>query len=216
LDVVRARLRGAARRAGRDPGEITLVAVTKGVDVERIRAAYVSGIRVLGESRVQEVLPKQEALPADIAWHFIGHLQRNKVKQAVGRFDLIHSVDTVVLAEEISRRAEEMGIRQRILLEVNAAGEASKHGVPPSEVPAMAKEIRRLAGVSLEGLMTIPPFQEDPQASRPYFRMVSRLAREAVGISALISMGMSHDVEVAVEEGATLVRIGTAIFGERR
>ncbi|MBI5406065.1 MAG: YggS family pyridoxal phosphate-dependent enzyme [Nitrospirae bacterium] len=218
---VKERMAGAAKRAGRDPGEITIVAVTKGVDVGRIREAIAAGLSICGESRVQEAMPKLSVLHHAASWHFIGHLQKNKVKYIAGKVDLIHSVDSIDLCEEISLRAQKRGIIQNILLEVNISGEEEKFGVLPSEVADRVKTMVRIKGVSLKGMMAIPPFSEDPEQSRPYFRRLRELRDEIVrtGISPPdfreLSMGMSNDFEVGVEEGATLVRIGTAIFGQR-
>jgi hypothetical protein len=215
VEEVLNRVRLAARRAGRDPEAVTLVGVTKSVGLDAIRESYQAGVRVFGESRVQEALPKLIGLTGDVLWHFIGHLQRNKVKQVVGRFDLIHSVDSVSLAREIGSRSAAEGKTQRILLEVNVSGESSKYGVCVSDVHRAVKEIVYLPGISLVGLMTIPPFREDPEGSRVYFKKLNDITRELGEPLRELSMGMSHDFEVAVEEGATLVRIGTAIFGER-
>ncbi len=215
VETILRKIREAARRVGRDPGEIHLVAVTKTVEVERIREVYRQGVRIFGESRVQEALPKLAALPGDAVWHFIGPLQRNKVRQVVGRFALIHSVDSVPLAGEIGRRAAAMGTVQRILLEVNLSGEAGKHGVSAAEAPGAAEAIGKVPGLSLDGLMTIPPYREDPEEVRPFFRALRELGRRIGPSLREFSMGMSHDFEVAVEEGATFVRVGSAIFGER-
>jgi len=217
---VRDRIEKAAKRAGRDPADIALVAVTKGVEIERIREAIASGITILGESRVQEARPKMEALGRDVSWHFVGPLQRNKVKYIVGEVDLIHSVDSIELAEEIDHRAQRKGIVQKILLEVNISGEKRKFGIPPSEVVPVTKAIGTLENISLRGMMTVPPLSSNPEDSRPYFRRLRELRDEiiALGISTPdfveLSMGMSGDFEIGIEEGATLVRIGTAIFGK--
>ncbi|HET6370814.1 MAG TPA: YggS family pyridoxal phosphate-dependent enzyme [Nitrospiria bacterium] len=215
---VRERIDLAARRVGRAPEAVRLVAVTKGVDVDRIRRIAGEPV-LLGESRVQEAVAKQEALArfddlkGKIVWHMIGHLQRNKVKEVVGRFEMIHSVDSISLAREIDRQAGHEEIHQQVLLEVNLAGETSKHGFSPKEVGEALGEIRGFENLQVEGLMTIPPLPKKPEDSRPYFRRLREMA-ERLGVSEL-SMGMSGDFEVAVEEGATLVRVGTAIFGER-
>lgn len=221
VQEVKERIACAARRAGREPEEITLVAVTKGVDVERIREAIAAGLSICGESRVQEAMPKLSVLHQAASWHFIGHLQKNKVKYIAGEVDLIHSVDSIDLCDEIGRRSQKRGIIQDVLLEVNISGEEEKFGVPPSEAGDMVKAMARIRGVSLKGMMAIPPFSEDPEQSRPYFRRLRELRDEIVrmGISPPdfreLSMGMSNDFEVGIEEGATLVRIGTAIFGQR-
>lgn len=218
---VRKRIANAAKRAGRNPADVVLVAVTKGVETERIKEAIASGVRILGESRVQEARPKMDALGKEASWHFIGHLQRNKVKYIVGEVDLIHSVDSIELSEEISDRAQKKGVIQNILLEVNISGEKGKFGIPPEEVIPMTKEIARLRNTSLKGMMTVPPFSENPEDSRPHFRRLRELRDEIIGLGIPpsdfkeLSMGMSGDFEIGIEEGATLVRIGTAIFGKR-
>jgi pyridoxal phosphate enzyme (YggS family) len=200
-----------------------LVAATKSVSADRIREALDAGVRILGESRVQEALPKLEAIgvPPGAAWHFIGRLQRRKARDVVGRFELIHSVDSLDLAIELDRRAAAAGRRQAVLLEVNIAGEASKAGFTPEGIGEAAAALDTLASLEVRGLMAIPPPAEDPGAARPYFREVREIARSLAGRGFKrirmdeLSMGMSHDFEVAVEEGATLVRVGTAMFGPR-
>jgi len=186
--------------------------------MERVRRAVTAGATALGENRVQEALPKIEALGRTVGWHLIGHLQRNKVKFAVGVFDLIHSVDSLELAREIDQKAERAGIRQKVLIQVKAAPEAAKSGVPPEELETLARKTSALPHLSLEGLMTIPPQPDDPENSRPYFRRLAgqaeELRRHGLPVHEL-SMGMSGDFEVAVEEGATLIRVGAAIFGPR-
>jgi pyridoxal phosphate enzyme (YggS family) len=199
-----------------------LVAVTKSVPVERVQPAVAAGVLDLGENRLQEALTKIDALNSSgVAWHFIGRLQRRKIKTIVGRFELIHSVDSVELAAEINRRAEEAGLRQRILLEVNLGEEASKGGFAPRALEDALPALGAMSHLSVEGLMAIPPYRPDPESARPYFRslrmLASSLMRRAGGNVTLqeLSMGMSHDYEIAVEEGATMVRVGTAIFGDR-
>lgn len=201
-------------RAGRSPEEIRLVAVSKTVDAALVREAVEAGQRVFGESRVQEALAKAGELAGrGIEWHMVGHLQKNKAKAAVGLFEMIHSVDSVELLRLIDKYAAQAGKRQRVLLEVNLSGEESKHGASESSLPALVNESTGLENVLVEGLMTIPPYSEEPEHSRPYFRRLRELAGR-FGLKDL-SMGMTNDFEVAIEEGATLVRIGTAIFGER-
>lgn len=218
---VKERIARVARRANRNPEEITLVAVTKTVDVERIREAIAAGIRICGESRVQEAMPKLSVLHQAASWHFIGHLQRNKVKYIAGEVELIHSVDSIELCEEIGRQAQKRGIIQDILLEVNISGEEEKFGVGLPDAADAVKTMAGIRGVSLKGMMTIPPFSEEPEDSRPCFRRLRELRDEIIGMGISppdfreLSMGMSNDFEVAIEEGATLVRIGTAIFGRR-
>jgi PLP dependent protein len=222
LRQLQERMDGAARRAGRDPKEVKLVAVTKGVVLTQIREAITAGVTVLGENRVQEALPKIHALGKGVKWHLVGHLQTNKVKQMIGVFELVHSVDSLRLAHEISRWAERLGICQPILIQVNLSGEGSKSGLAPEEVKPVLQEMAGLHGIAIRGLMTIPPLSSDPEAGRIYFRRLRVLAAEVSrwGFSGVtmreLSMGMSGDFEVAVEEGATWVRLGTAIFGPRR
>ncbi len=214
----------AAVRAGRSPGDIKLVAVTKTVDIDTIREAINAGLRILGENRVQEAQRKISKLKAQISnakieWHLIGHLQKNKAKYALQLFDLIHTVDSVSLAEELNRQAEKAGKVQRILVQVKLSEEETKHGASEEALMAILGRIRELGNLRAEGLMTIPPFFEDPEKARPYFRKLRELRDEAesagFGLPEL-SMGMSGDFEAAIEEGATLVRIGAALFGERK
>ncbi len=208
----------AAEEAGRSSDQVQLVAVTKTVSAERMREAYGLGVRLVGENRVQEALEKQAAL-ADLPleWHLIGHLQTNKVKQAVGRFALIHSVDSMRILHAIDQTARSMGIRQDILLQVNVAEESTKFGFRTDEVPEALQTARGLSGVSVRGFMTLAPYVSDPEAVRWVFRRLAELW-SAYGDPAgrgQLSMGMSSDYPVAIAEGATLVRIGTGIFGER-
>jgi pyridoxal phosphate enzyme (YggS family) len=219
------RIEQAARRVGRPSSAIRLVAATKSVSVERIQAALQAGIRIIGENRLQEALGKMEGVTVvqpPVSWHFIGRLQRRKVRQVVGRFQLIHSVDGVELAREIELRAAAAGIRQAVLLEINIGAEATKTGFAPSCLIGAAAELDALTHVQVQGLMAIPPATDDPEQSRPYFRQVRALARQLADRKLAnirmveLSMGMSQDFEVAIEEGATLVRIGTALFGARQ
>lgn len=218
---VQERIADAARRAHREPAAVKLVAVTKTVGQDRIREAVAAGALILGENRVQEAREKIAALGPVASWHLIGHLQANKAKYAVTLFYLIHSVDSIGLAQEIDRQAAKNGKVQDILVEVNVSGEASKAGVGAGDAAGLVREAAKLPHVRVQGLMTVPPFAEDPEASRPYFRRLRELsgeiAKENIPRVAMkeLSMGMSGDFEVAVEEGATLVRVGTAIFGER-
>ena len=219
--IVMDRIVSAAKRAGRDPSSVRLVVVTKTIDRDRIREAVASGAAILGENRVQEAKEKIEALGKVAGWHLIGHLQTNKAKYAVKLFDLIHSVDNLELAAEIDRQAAKIGKMQDILIEVNIAGEASKAGMAVKGAPALVREAARLKNISIQGLMTMPPYSETPEDSRPYFTVLRELAETIdkgnipnVSMQEL-SMGMSGDFEVAIEEGATLVRVGTAIFGAR-
>jgi pyridoxal phosphate enzyme (YggS family) len=213
LSDIERRIAAACASAERSPEEVTLVAVTKTVDVTAIEAAFRAGIRHFGENRVQEAQPKIERLGAlrpDVTWHMVGHLQTNKAKTAVDIFDIIQSVDTLRLAEALSRRSER---KLPILVEVNVGGEESKSGVPPSEVDEAVRQIARLPNIEVAGLMTMAPWVDDPEEVRPIFRRLRQLG-EDLGLAHL-SMGMTDDYEVAIEEGATMVRIGRAIFGER-
>jgi pyridoxal phosphate enzyme (YggS family) len=219
-------IRRAALRAGRQPDEIRVIAATKSVPPEQIRYAIEAGVRILGENRLQEALPKITALASSgtgngLSWHFIGRLQRRKAKAVVGLFELIHSVDSLELAAEIDRRAREANLRQPVLLEVNIGGETSKAGFSPSAVVEALTAVDAMPNLSVAGLMTVPPPAAEPEAVRPCFRRLRELAHALAGRGWQrvrldeLSMGMSQDYEIAVEEGATMVRIGTAIFGAR-
>jgi hypothetical protein len=211
----------AAQLTRRDPASVKLVIVTKTIDSERIREAVAAGAAILGENRVQEAKEKIEKLGGIASWHLIGHLQANKARHAVKLFDLIHSVDSLALAQELDRQAAKLGKVQNVLIEVNIAGEASKAGMTVRKAPALVREAAKLGNIAIQGLMTIPPFSEDQEDSRPYFcvlrELAESIAKEHIPNAAMkeLSMGMSGDFEAAVEEGATLVRVGTAIFGER-
>lgn len=214
LGEVRSRIGEACVRAGRGAREVTLVGVTKGVAAATVADALGAGLNDIGENVVQEARAKKDSLGAAggrATWHMIGHLQTNKVKTALSTFDAIHSLDSLHLAREIDRRASE---RVRVLIEVNVGGEATKFGFAPAEVGAAVTAVGRLPHLDLVGLMTVAPAVADPQLARPFFRELRELAR-ANGLREL-SMGMSNDFETAIEEGATIVRIGRAIFGERR
>ena len=230
MRTVLAKLEAAAKRAGREPSSVRLVAVTKTVSAAQALEAVEAGAVILGENRVQEALSKmremetlkaggaEAASGAEIEWHLIGSLQKNKARQAVGVFELIHSLDSLDLAREIDRQAVKRGIIQKALLEINIASEESKRGIRPEEAPGFMKEASRLENLKITGLMCVPPFTEDPESSRPYFKEMNRLAAELTleGFEMTeLSMGMTQDYEVAAEEGATLVRVGTAIFGAR-
>lgn len=215
LEAVRLRIADACQRAGRSPDEVTLVAVVKGFPPEVVREAAAAGIRNFGENRVQEAqakLPHLADLSPRPTWHMIGHLQSNKVKTALNLFDIIQSVDSLHLAEAISRRVPSSA-RVPVLLEVNVAGDPTKYGFSSEELPAQAEAIRRLPGLDVRGLMTVAPMAEDPDELRPVFRRLRQLA-QSLNLPE-VSMGMTDDFEVALEEGATIVRIGRAIFGER-
>lgn len=221
LDALRERIAKAAARAGRDPEGITLVAVTKTVPVERIREAIDAGQRVFGENRVQEAQAKVDALGRDVQWHLIGHLQRNKAKFVCDLFDMIHSVDSLRLAQEINARAAGHGMVLPILIQVNIGDETTKSGVEALETLALVQQVAALPHVAVKGLMCVPPAVEIAEHARPYFVQLRTLAmqveRERLPNVAMteLSMGMSHDFEVAIEEGATMVRVGSAIFGPR-
>jgi len=221
--AVRERIARSAERASRPPEEVTLVAVSKTFPADAVRTAFGAGVRHFGENRVQEGDAKVAVLgdlrSAGLTWHFIGHLQSNKARKAASLFDVVQSVDSVDLAGRLARSAFEAGRTLRALVQVDLAGETRKFGIPEAEVPAALEAIRDLKGLRVEGLMVLPPFLDDPEELRPYFRRL-RLLRDRVAAAGLIagdelSMGMSHDFEAAIEEGATIVRVGSAIFGER-
>ena len=211
-------MRAAAQRTGRPAEAVRLVAVTKGVAPERIREAMALGVLDFGENRIQEALLKIAALGPGPRWHLVGHLQRNKVRRAVDAFALIHSVDSLPLAEEIARRAEAVGQPVPVLLQVSVAAEPQKHGFAPDAVPPAARHVAALPAIRLRGLMTIAPLAADPEEVRPVFRRLREL-RDVLRAEwpelDELSMGMTDDFEVAIEEGATLIRVGRAIFGER-
>jgi pyridoxal phosphate enzyme (YggS family) len=218
---VRERMEAAARRAGRDPGKIRLVAVSKTVESGRIRQALEAGVDSLGENYVQEAQKKIEELGRGAAWHFIGHLQSNKAKAAVRLFDYVHSVDSLRLAQELSRVAGQQNKVLPVLLQINLGQETTKFGALQDDTLRLLEQMGLLPGISVKGLMTLPPFFDNPEESRPYFHVLRDLAeavsrRKIAGVSMEeLSMGMSNDFETAIEEGATLVRVGTAIFGPR-
>ncbi len=222
LKNINARIADACRRAGRDPQAVRLVAVSKTKPATDIEAAAAAGQRLFGESYVQEFVAKVEEVRRDVEWHFIGALQSNKVKYLRGKVALVHSVDRLSLAEEISRQWQKLGRPADILLQVNLGGEETKSGADAADLLKLARQVTALPGLQVRGLMTLPPWAEDPEAVRPHFRRLRQLAEElaVLGLPNLemreLSMGMSHDFEVAIEEGATLVRVGTAIFGERQ
>jgi pyridoxal phosphate enzyme (YggS family) len=220
LERVRTQISQAAKKAGRREEEVELIAISKTHDAERVRQAYDAGQNVFGESRVQEARAKIPELPSSLRWHFVGHLQKNKIRPALPLFELIHSVDSLALARDINRIAEEEGAHPRILLEVNVAGEGSKFGFKPGILRNEMEPLLELARLSVEGLMTIPPLAEDAEASRKFFidlrKLRDGLEQEFNVKLPHLSMGMTNDFPVAIEEGATLVRVGTAVFGERR
>ncbi len=211
LSEVRGHIQAACRKAGRAPGDVALVAVTKTVGPDAARALVRAGAADLGENRAQELERKAgELRDLPVRWHMIGHLQRNKVRAVLPLVDLVHSVDSLRLAREMDHQAAKLGRKARALIEMNISGEASKFGLRPEELPPLLKEMRALENVVVEGLMTMPPLADDPEKSRPCFRRLREL-RDAHGLKHL-SMGMSQDYAVAVEEGATFVRVGTALF----
>ena len=213
VEGVQAAIERACRRCGRDPREVLLIAVSKTVDLERIRLAVEAGGPAPGENRVQEAKEKVATLGHPVPWHLIGSLQTNKAKEAARIFDCIQSVDRLELAHELDRRAQAAGRVVDGLLQVNLGEEPQKGGLPPAEVKAVLDQVAALQGLRIRGLMAIPPLVPDAEAARPYFRRLREL-RDAVGLEHL-SMGMSGDFEVAIDEGATMVRVGTAIFGPR-
>ena len=222
LTEVRARIAAAARSAGRDPASVLLVAISKTFPVDRVRDAYAAGQRDFGENRVQEALDKIDAtrgLP--LRWHLVGHLQSNKARRAAAAFAAIQSVDSAALLQKVDEGAAEAGASPELLIQIALAGEAAKFGVPPAGVPPLFEAAARLRAARLVGVMTLPPYPETPEDSRPWFRRLRELRDGwlAAGVPAAmlreLSMGMSGDFEVAVQEGATIVRVGTAIFGRR-
>jgi PLP dependent protein len=225
VETVTERIRAAVRRAGRSSNEVKLMAVSKTQPPERIREAYDVGLRVFGENRVQEFVGKAGLLRDlhDAEWHMIGHLQTNKAAKTVELFCSVDSVDSLKLAEKLSAAAEKMGKKLDVLIEINVGGEAAKSGTAPNsqELEELLTAAPRLDGLVVRGLMTVPPFTNDPEGARPYFRKLRELrdriaARKLPAVSTdQLSMGMSHDFEIAIEEGSTCVRVGTAIFGER-
>jgi pyridoxal phosphate enzyme (YggS family) len=227
---VQERIAAAARRAARIPEGITLMGVSKTFPVERIREAYDAGLRVFGENRVQEFAGKADALRdlRDTEWHLIGHLQTNKAAKTAELFDAVDSVDSVRMAEKLNASAESAGKTLSVLIEINVGGEQAKSGVAPNSIEQGSDELEQIlqgaprwGNLKIRGLMAVPPYTEDPEGSRPYFRQLRQIrdsivARDLPQVSMVVlSMGMSHDFEVAIEEGATCVRVGTAIFGER-
>ena len=221
LNAVKERIAKAAARVGRAPEEITLVAVTKTVPVERIREAIDAGQRVFGENRVQEAQAKIGALGRNVEWHLIGHLQRNKAKFVCDLFDLLHSVDSLPLAQDINVHASRHGLVMPLLIQVNIGDETTKSGVTASETLALVQQVAALSHVAIRGLMCVPPAVEIAEHARPFFVELRTLAEQIAAARlptvsmAELSMGMSHDFEVAIEEGATMVRVGSAIFGPR-
>ncbi len=219
LEQVLDDVEAAVQRSGRTRGDVQLIAVSKKQDAEKVRAAFDAGQAIFGESRVQEARAKLPLLPSALRWHFIGHLQKNKVRHALPLFELFHSIDSLALAQDVERIADEEGLRPRVLLEVNVAGEGSKFGFAPAKLRADMEQLLSLGRLNIEGLMAIPPLAPEAEDSRRYFVALRELRDEletefSVRLPEL-SMGMSNDYAVAIEEGATFVRVGTAIFGTR-
>ena len=221
INLIEKNICAACERSGRERRDVRLVVVSKNQTVADILCAYECGIRDFGENRVQEMLAKMPLLPPDITWHLIGHLQRNKVKDVVGKVALIHSVDSVRLAEEISKEAGRRSIVQDILVELNIAGEETKHGAPPNEAPMLVRHLAQLSHINIAGLMCIAPYVAQGGENRPYFSLLSQLLVDIAAKNidntnmadfSNLSMGMTLDYAVAVEEGATMLRIGTAVF----
>jgi len=216
---IRARIAQAAQRSGRQPDEIRLVAVAKKIEAARLREAIAAGVADIGENYVQEAAAKKLEVAASARWHMVGHLQRNKAAQAVAIFDMIQTIDSLRLAEAVSRHAQARGRTVEVLLQINTSGEDSKSGISPQEAEALLQAVTPLAGLEVRGLMTIGRWDPDPERARPEFRFLAALAstiQEHTGLTMKwLSMGMSHDFEVAIEEGANLIRIGTGIFGPR-
>lgn len=222
MHTVRTRMADACQRAGRSPEEVTLIAVSKTKPAELLAEAYASGARDFGENKVQEILTKQPILPEDIRWHMIGHLQTNKVRQLIGHTILIHSVDSLHLAEQIEKESEKQGVITDILLEVNVAEEESKYGFLLNDTEAALRRINNFPHIRIKGLMTIAPFVENSEENRPIFKKLNNFyidmkSKNIDNVTmSILSMGMTGDYEVAIEEGATMVRIGTGIFGARK
>lgn len=222
LYEIQERVKNACERAGRAPEEVTLIAVSKTKPIEMLSEIYQAGIREFGENKVQELTSKEETMPKDIHWHMIGHLQTNKIKYIVDRVTLIHSVDSIKLAEAIDKEAKKKNVICDVLLEVNVAEEESKFGFSLENVIPALDNLKELSNIRICGLMTIAPFVENPEENRPVFSALKKLSVDIAeknidNISVdILSMGMTNDFEVAIEEGATMVRVGTAIFGERQ
>lgn len=219
LEKINERIKKAALKANRNPREIKLVAVTKTATIEQIKEAISAGVKIIGENKVLEAKEKYQILNADIEWHLVGHLQTNKTKYAIEIFDCIHSVDSIKLAREIDRRSLQFGVITNVLVEVNVSGEETKYGINPEKVEPFLREISEFPRIKVGGFMTIAPIAEDKEEVRPYFRKLRELSEEIKGKSIknvtmeYLSMGMTDDFEVAIEEGANMVRIGRGIFG---
>ena len=220
LDVVNRRMAAACARAGRSGDAVRLIAVSKTMGPDQVREAVEAGLTVFGENKVQEAAVKIPRCPGRLTWHMIGHLQRNKAGVAVELFDMIHSIDSMKLLATVDRLAGEAGKRMPVLLEINVSGESSKFGLTPDQAPELLKAAEGLNHAQVVGLMTMPPFTDDPEKARPHFRRLRELRDRWSGEFGLplpeLSMGMTHDFDIAVEEGATYIRVGTALFGERK
>lgn len=218
-DEVLDRMDKAARTVGRPVGDVRLVAVSKTFSAEAVEAAAACGMRLFGESRVQEAAEKIPRCSGRLEWHFIGHLQRNKIRPAIALFSMVHAVDSWELLSALDGACIQAGVRLPVCLEVNVSGEGSKYGLPPADLPGILVRAQALEAVSITGLMTIPPFRPDPEEARPFFGKLRELRDEARQRGPFpldeLSMGMSHDFEVAIQEGSTLVRLGTVLFGKR-
>ncbi len=218
IKQVNKRIAAACRKSGRDLSDITLVCVTKGVDPFTISDAFINGLRDIGENKVQEAAKKKAEVMPGAKWHLVGHLQTNKVKDALEIFDMIHSVDSIELAQKIDKECGKLGKTIETLVQVNTSGEESKYGIKPGEVSQFLKEASTLPNIRIKGLMTITPLAEDPETVRPYLRSLREISESVKGESIpniemkYLSMGMSQDFEVAIQEGANIIRLGTAIF----
>ena len=221
IEAVHKRISASAAKVGRDPEDIKLIGVSKTVDVARIREAYKCGIEIFGENRVQELCEKTDILDVECIWHMIGHLQTNKVKYIIDKVDLIHSLDSLELAREINKRAEKAGRIANVLVQVNVAREDTKFGIGPEDTIRFVREVSRMGNIRIKGLMTIAPFSQNPEGVRWVFAGLGKLridiSKENIDNVSMdyLSMGMSNDFEVAIEEGSNMVRIGTALFGSR-
>ncbi len=221
LARVRRRIRAACERCGRDPGDIVLLGISKRQPLERVRAAIAAGLEVLGENQIQEAVTKSAQLPVGVDWHFVGHLQSNKAKTAVRLFGTVHSIDSLKIARKIDLAAQRQDRRIDGFVQVNLGAEPSKHGYPGEGLVEALRPLAELEKLRIVGLMALPPYEEDPEAARRWFAQLRQLRDEVfarpewAGAPGWLSMGMSHDYQVAIEEGATHVRVGTSIFGER-
>ena len=221
LNLVKKNIENACETAGRSPQEVTLIAVSKTKPVEMLKEAYDAGARVFGENKVQEIMDKYDQMPSDVKWHMIGHLQRNKVKYIIGKTELIHSVDSARLAEEISKESQKQGIVTKILIEVNIAGEETKYGVSVKDLMPLIHEVSTMPNIAIQGLMAIAPYVMNAEENREYFAKLRQLSVDIIHENIdnvdmnVLSMGMTGDYQVAIAEGSTMVRVGTGIFGER-